>query len=127
MEKPAHSLTIAIVGPCAAGKSTLAHSLQSLGYAARQIAQEHSYVPSMWKRLTDPDMLIYLDASYEICTRRKSLNWLQSEYEEQKLRLKHAREHCQIYIDTNELAPYEVLERALEFLRLANPAPKAPL
>lgn len=124
MGKPALDPTIAIVGPCAAGKSTLAKSLQSSGYAARQIAQEHSYVPSMWQRLTDPDLLIYLDASFEVCTRRKSLNWLRAEYEEQKKRLQHARAHCQVYIDTDTLTPHEVYECALEMLQSANPEPK---
>jgi len=30
------------------------------------IAQEHSYVPYMWKRITNPDLLIYLNASFEV-------------------------------------------------------------
>jgi deoxyadenosine/deoxycytidine kinase len=101
---------IAIVGPCAAGKTTLAHGLQSRGLGARQIAQEHSYVQTMWQRLTQPDVLIYLDASYQACTLRKHLDWTEAEYAEQQRRLAHAREHCDIYIDSTDLSPEEVLE-----------------
>jgi len=113
-------LLIAIVGPCAAGKTTLAEALRGLGYNARQIAQEHSFVPAMWQIITQPDVLIYLDGSYEICTRRKGFNWLPHEHAEQIRRLAHAREHCHIYIHTDELTPAEVLESALAALKVAN-------
>ncbi len=106
-------LSIAIVGPCAAGKSTLAHALQSRGLGARQIAQEHSYAPSMWQHLSRPDLLIFLDASYEVCTQRKNLNWLPRDYTKQVHRLEHARKHCHIYVNTDGLTPEEVLEQVL--------------
>lgn len=110
------TLRIAIVGPCAAGKTTLARALQSLGWQARQIVQEHSYVPSMWEHLTKPDMLIYLDASFNVSTKRKNFNWLPHEFAEQNLRLEHARKHCHLYIQTDKLTPEEVLERVLTHL-----------
>lgn len=106
-------LSIAIVGPCAAGKSTLARALQSRGLGARQIAQEHSYAPSMWQHLSQPDLLIFLDASYEVCTQRKNLNWLPRDYTKQVHRLEHARKHCHIYVNTDGLTPEEVLEQVL--------------
>ncbi|HEX9675289.1 MAG TPA: hypothetical protein VGA07_04875, partial [Anaerolineales bacterium] len=81
---------IAIVGPCASGKTTLATRLQREGYSARQIVQEHSYVADMWKVLSMPDLLIFLDASFATCNRRKALNWLENEYLEQRRRLRHA-------------------------------------
>lgn len=105
---------IAIVGPCASGKTTLASRLQALGHPARQIAQEHSYVPDMWQRLSRPDVLIFLDASYETCTARKRLNWTRAEYAEQHRRLAHAREHCRVYVNSDRLTADEVL---LEVLR----------
>jgi shikimate kinase len=108
---------VAIVGPCAAGKSTLARALQALGYRAHQIAQEHSYVPAMWQRLTKPDVLIYLDASYETCTRRKRLDWLASEHAEQLARLAHARQHCHVYVNTDSLSPEQVLDSVLQSLQ----------
>jgi len=107
---------IAIVGPCAAGKTTLARGLQALGHPARRIAQEHSYVPDMWQRLTRPDVLVFLDASYENCTSRKRLNWTPAEYEEQRQRLDHARSHCDVYINSDALTVDEVLHEAVRAL-----------
>ncbi|NIS79377.1 MAG: hypothetical protein GTO14_04020 [Anaerolineales bacterium] len=111
------NLTIAIVGPCAAGKTSLAGALQERGLAARQIAQEHSYVPAMWQLITNPDVLVYLNASYEVCTHRKKLNWLPKEHAEQIHRLRHARQHCHIYVDTDDLAIQEVLALVLDALQ----------
>jgi len=115
--------TIAIVGPCASGKTTLVNALHERGYDARQIAQEHSYVQDMWKQITDPEILIYLDASFEICTERKQLNWNQKEFDEQVRRLSHAREHCDLYIFSDDLAPDEILERALSAMKNTNHSP----
>jgi deoxyadenosine/deoxycytidine kinase len=114
---PVPSGGIVIVGPCAAGKTTLAQALRARGYVARQIAQEHSYVPDMWLKLSRPETLIYLDASFERCTERKRLSWTEAEYAEQRHRLRHAREHCQIYINSDALTPEQVLAAAIEALR----------
>ena len=108
---------IIVVGPCASGKSSLAEKLTEAGYPARQIAQEHSYVPTMWQKMSQPDVLIFLDSSFETSTRRKSLNWDREEYEIQQERLRHAREHCDLYIDTDDLSEREVLEQALAMLQ----------
>ena len=108
--------SIAVVGPCASGKSTLAEALRARGYDARQIVQEHSYVPDMWQQITSPDVLIYLDASFETSTRRKSLAWQRADYEEEVRRLTHAREHCDLYLATDALSPAEVLEAVLEHI-----------
>ncbi len=116
MDEGSEALQIAIVGPCASGKSTLAAGLQRHGHRARQIAQEHSYVPAMWQILAKPDVLVYLDASFAACTQRKNLNWLPSEHAEQLRRLQHAREHCDVYIDTDRLTPDQVLQQVLRTL-----------
>jgi deoxyadenosine/deoxycytidine kinase len=107
---------IGVVGPCAAGKSTLVHNLISLNFSAKNIAQEHSYVPEMWQILTKPDLLIYLDVSYQISTQRRNLNWTEAEYERQLLRLNHAREHADLIIYTDRLNKDQVLESVLSFL-----------
>ncbi len=107
---------IGIVGPCAAGKSTLVAGLKKHGVEAKHIAQEHSYVPAMWQIITNPDLLIFLDVSYELSIGRRSLNWSRQEYEEQRQRLQHARQHASLVIDTNPLTPQEVLEQVLLFL-----------
>jgi ABC-type Mn2+/Zn2+ transport system ATPase subunit len=53
---------VGIVGPCGAGKTTLTRNLTAAGISARAIAQEHSYVPYMWQKITNPDILIFLAA-----------------------------------------------------------------
>ena len=111
------SLLIGVVGPCGAGKSTLIDGLDSLGYATRHIAQEHSYVKDMWKRITNPDILIFLQASFSVTIQRRNLNWTEAEYEEQQRRLAHAREYAELYIETDNLTIQEVLEQVLTFLK----------
>ncbi len=110
------SMIIGVVGPCAAGKSTLIQGLNARGYLAKHIAQEHSYVPDMWLRLTHPDVLVYLAVSYPLTVQRRKLDWTLEEYTEQIHRLRHARQHADINLDTDPLTPAEVLERVIVFL-----------
>jgi pantothenate kinase len=110
-------MRVAVVGACAVGKSTLVAALRADGYEARHVAQEHSYVQSMWQRIGRPDVLVYLDANYEtIKARRPTFHFSQGDLAEQKRRLAHARQHCDLYVDTNELTPAEVRQRCLAFL-----------
>ncbi len=112
-EKP----LIGIVGPCSAGKSELARRLRAAGWRVKEIRQEHSGVPTMWQRLTHPDYLIYLDVSIEAAMARERLSrppaWWQ---EERDVRLRHAREHCDLYLDTTHLTPDEIFRLAQEAL-----------
>ncbi|MBN2499886.1 MAG: hypothetical protein JXB38_03905 [Anaerolineales bacterium] len=107
---------IGIVGPCKAGKTTLVNNLIARGYQARQIAQEHSFVPTMWQRLTDPDFLVFLDVTYPLTVERGRLNWTSADYDKQLERLKHAREHADLYIQTDSLSADEVLAQVADFL-----------
>jgi hypothetical protein len=107
---------IGIVGVCASGKSTLIGELQRLGYNCRHIAQEHSYVPNMWQRLTNPDVLIYLSASYETTITRRNLNWTREEYQIQLDRLNHAQLNAQIHIETDQLTALEVVQTAIKHI-----------
>jgi deoxyadenosine/deoxycytidine kinase len=118
-ERDRETILIAVVGPCASGKTTLVEALNAHGYNARQVAQEHSYVPSMWEKITQPDVLVYLDASYETCTKRKSLDWNPKEYQAQVERLAYARKRCDLYVDTEDLTPEGIQAIALEFLKTA--------
>ena len=108
---------IGVVGPCAAGKSTLIRHLAPYGYRLKHIAQEHSYVADMWQRLTHPDVLIFLDVSFEESNRRRPMPWREADYAEQQRRLRHAREHADFYLLTDGLTPEEVAARVLAFLR----------
>jgi hypothetical protein len=65
---------IAVVGPCASGKSLLVQALRARGYNTREVAQEHSYVPTMWQRITQPDLLVYLDVSWAVARQRRPTN-----------------------------------------------------
>ncbi len=84
--------------------------LDMLGISARHIAQEHSYVQDMWLRLTHPEFLIYLDVSFLVSKSRRKLDWSEADYHEQCRRLEHARQHADLYIDTDPLSPEAVLE-----------------
>ncbi len=107
---------IGIVGPCGAGKSTLANGLKQHGYNARAIVQEHSYVQDMWQQLTNPDVLIFLQASCAVGARRRNMSWTEAEWEEQQRRLRHARELANFFLDTDALDIPEVLREVLGFL-----------
>jgi cytidylate kinase len=113
---PAASIRVGIVGPCGSGKSTLIAALEAHGYICRHIAQEHSYVKDMWKRISNPDILIFLDASFPVSTARRKLNWNEADHAEQLRRLLHARQHADLIVDTDPLRPDQVAARVLKFL-----------
>jgi hypothetical protein len=98
---------IGVVGPCAAGKSTLVTGLRQHGYRVRHIAQEHSYAPAMWQKITHPDLLIFLDVSYPVswpAARSTGRVPDPEEYETQQHRLRHARQHADLYLHTDSLS-----------------------
>lgn len=103
---------IAVVGPCAAGKTTLATRLRALGYDVRHCLQEHSQVGDMWQRISRPQVLIYLDVSHQRSLLRNANGPSADEWRAQQARLAHARRHCTLYIDTDPLSIAEVYERA---------------
>jgi len=117
MEPPGVVL-VAIAGPCGAGKTTLAKALLLNGINARAIAQEHSYVPDMWRKITNPDVLIFLDVSYELTVQRRQLNWTKADYDQQMIRLAHARANATLIIDTNYRSPDLILLTVISYLEL---------
>jgi ABC-type cobalamin/Fe3+-siderophores transport system ATPase subunit len=122
---------LGIVGPCASGKSTLVKSLSEAGITARHIAQEHSYVPDMWLRLSQPHFLVYLQVSYANTVKRRLLDWSEEDYHEQLHRLRHARLHADLIINTDGLVPGEVYQKVLSFIHsqinqnLGKPSPES--
>ncbi len=114
---PAPQIRVAVVGPCASGKSTLVAALRAAGYDARHPAQEHSFVKDMWRRRVDPDVLIYLDLSHEAYRKRRPKDDAGPEYlEMQRERLAHAREYADLVVDTSELSAEAVRELVLRAL-----------
>jgi hypothetical protein len=111
------TLRVAVVGPCSSGKSTLTKALKAAGYWARHPAQEHSYVPNMWERITQPDVLVFLDVDYaNMRLRRPHIDGGPQRLADQQYRLRHAREHCHFYLDSSGLSMAEVETAVLNFL-----------
>ena len=110
---------VVVVGPDAAGKTELVGRLRALGYNARSCAQDHSYVPDMWRRIARPDFLVYLDARLETIARRRRIDWGQERLDILNARLAHARAHCDLYLPTDDLAPAQVVERVRSALSRA--------
>jgi deoxyadenosine/deoxycytidine kinase len=113
---PATQFLVGVVGPCGAGKSSLVAGLQERGYRCSHIAQEHSYVQTMWSKIGKPDVLIFLEASFATCTSRRKLNWLEADYEEQRRRLAHARAQADLVIRTDDISVEDVRRQALDYL-----------
>ncbi len=108
---------VGLVGPCAAGKSTIARLLNARGWRAKAIAQEHSFAPAMWQRLTAPRVLVFLDVSWAEARRRKNLRLSRADFAEQQRRLAHARAHADLVLFTDGLTPQQTAARIEAFLR----------
>jgi cytidylate kinase len=121
MEPPSHKSLIGVVGPCGSGKSTLVAGLAKHGYICRHIAQEHSYVQAMWQKITGPDVLIFLYASFAVSSARRKLDWQKMDHDEQLRRLDHARQHANLLIDTDKLTVEQVLQQVLNYLKEIDP------
>lgn len=118
---------VAVVGPDAAGKTELVKRLRAVGYNARPCAQEHSYVPDMWRRISQPDFLVYLDARLETIARRRRIDWGQERLDALNARLAHARAHCDFYLATDDLSPAEVVAEVQAALSAAGILPDSTM
>lgn len=113
---------VVVVGPCAAGKSTLAKNLRALGFRARPIAQEHSGITHLWRK-NNAKVMIYLDVDLPNVHRRGRPNFPAWIHETQKQRLTEARQAADLYLDTVNLAIPDVLAATLAFLAQHNLVP----
>jgi chloramphenicol 3-O-phosphotransferase len=68
-------------------------------------------VPDMWRRLSRPDFLVFLDARLETIARRRAIDWGQAYLDKLQTRLAHARAHCDLYLPTDDLSQDEVVEQ----------------
>ena len=107
---------IVVVGPCASGKTTLVRGLQSCGYRAMVSGQEHSEIPTLWRR-TAPDVTIGLNVDLATIRRRRSAGWSESIYRRQQARLRNAFAAAAIVLDTAVMGPEQTLQAALDLLR----------
>ncbi len=87
------------------GEEPAGRLLKAHGVQAREIAQEHSGVPTMWARLTQPRYLVYLEVSREVAAQRLDQGFTPGEWEALCSRLAHARQHADLVVDTDGLTP----------------------
>jgi len=130
VEKPP---LIKVVGVSASGKSTLVTALRELGYNARPVSQEHSDVAELWKQFGFPRILIYLDNDLESQRlRRPDVEWDAANLAQEHERLRSARDHADLRINTATVTADQVRELAVAFLvanrirRAQSPLPPIP-
>ena len=119
------TLSIVVVGPCAAGKTTLVAGLRAQGFAAvRLVAQEHSGIRDLWARRGRPQVLIYLDAQLITMNRRQGrCDWTAEGRADQVARLEHARRECDLCLPTDDLTIAQVLGTVVQFLERCSATP----
>ena len=116
-ERPSSSSSprIVVVGPCAAGKSTLVEALLAHGYDAHVSAQEHSAIASLWQH-TQPDILIALEVDISAVWARRGRDWPEWLHDLQVDRLHAALQAADLTLDTTELDAAGVVDRVLGYL-----------
>lgn len=115
---------IVLVGPCASGKTTLAHRLQAHGHEVRVCGQEHSGIRDFWRHM-HPDVLIALDVDLATLRQRRSAAWPESLYNVQRGRLASAFAAADIVVDSTSNDADEVADHVLNWLR-ASSQPVSP-
>jgi GTPase SAR1 family protein len=107
---------IVVVGPCAAGKSTLVTALRALGYDAHVSGQEHSDIATLWQHL-QPDVLIALEVDIRAVRDRRGGSWPEWLHDLQVRRLAAASQAANLAIDTTGLSPQSVIDRVVAYLQ----------
>ena len=112
---PIASRKIVVVGPCAAGKSTLVTALRGLGYDAHVSGQEHSEIATLWQH-SQPDVLIALDVDISAVHDRRGDSWPEWLHDLQVRRLVSASQAADFSIDTTLLSAQAVVARVVSYL-----------
>lgn len=112
----AESRKIVVVGPCAAGKSTLVSALRELGYDAHVSGQEHSEIAMLWQH-SQPDVLIALEVDIRAVRDRRGGSWPEWLHDLQVRRLAAASRAANLSIDTTALSPQTVVDRVITYLQ----------
>lgn len=107
---------IAVVGVCVSGKTTLVKRLRELGFEAYNVAQEHSGIKKLWKR-REPDILVMLDATLPAIRKRRDVPWGEDRLALQRERLMDARQHADLFIQTDLLLKEAVAQTVLDYIR----------
>jgi hypothetical protein len=111
--------SVAVVGSCASGKSSVVARLRERGIDAWAVAQEHSAIPTLWRHL-NPDMLVFLDTTLAaVRARRNDDRWPAWIFEVQQERLANARANADLLVATDDLPLDAVVETILRHV-LAN-------
>ena len=110
------SRKVVVVGPCAAGKSTLVTALRALGYDAHVSGQEHSEIATLWQH-SEPDVLIALHVDISAVRARRGDGWPEWLHDLQVQRLAAASRAANLAIDTSVLSPQSVVDHVVAFLK----------
>lgn len=113
---------VAVVGPCASGKSTLTTALRERGYDAYAPAQEHSVISELWRHAS-PDIVIALSIDLATIRQRRGSHWPAWLHELQMRRLTSAYAAAAATFDTSVLSPSELIARTTALLALRNCLP----
>jgi GTPase SAR1 family protein len=110
-----HSGRVIVVGPCAAGKTTLVNALSALGYDAHPCAQEHSEIATLWRH-SKPDVLIALRADLGAVRSRRGKHWPAWLHDVELRRLSNAYASADLVIDTSARGNEAVLAAVVDYL-----------
>jgi GTPase SAR1 family protein len=113
---PGEGLPVVIVGPCAVGKSTLQQELTHRGVPARCVAQEHSTVPTLFRRRPQAG-LVFLTATWATVHARRPLSTGRAQYLHELVILRTARAEAGLVVHTDSRTPPEVADVVEEWWR----------
>jgi energy-coupling factor transporter ATP-binding protein EcfA2 len=113
---PTELRKIVVVGPCAAGKSTLVTALRGLGYDAHVSGQEHSEISMLWQH-SHPDVLIALEVDISAVRDRRGGSWPEWLHDRQVRRLAAASRAADLAIDTTAISPQTLVDRVVAYLQ----------